>query len=236
MNALRELSFPELIFFGGYSHFSFSATLSALSAIKMPKLRIFKQGLTPFTSANINISPISLSALDLGTNTLQFFDVPSFTCSQALTQQSMDNVLLAFSRLDGTNNTNYYGGNSSSGSSYLLTLAGNNRSPSYTGGVTTTSAGTNFTRSGTLVTANVTGHGHTTGDIVTFSGNTTSALNGTYIVTVTTANQFQYTTSTSGTATGGGTMTMRRTTVATDGFRYFQTIALRGVTITINMP
>ena len=129
MSSLRELNFPELVVFGGYQLFSFSNTLSSLSAIKMPKLRIFKQGVFQSTPS-INISPTSLSALDLGTNTLQFCDIINFTCNQALTRQSMDDVLLALSRLDGTNNTNYYGGNTVFGSAYVLTLAGNNRPPS----------------------------------------------------------------------------------------------------------
>ena len=182
---------------------------------------------------SISFSGITtLSALYIGENTLNSVNNigNSFTCNSVLTQASVDSVLKAFSRLDGT------GIRSTFGSGATLTLAGGNRPPSYTGGVTTTSAGTNFTRAGTTVTANVVGHGHTTGNIVTFTGNTATALNGTYAVTVVTPDQFQYTTSTSGAATGGGTVTMRRTTVATDGFRFYQTIALRGVTITINFP
>ena len=183
--------------------------------------------------ASVNFSSVNtLSALYFGENTLNNVSHinNSFTCNSVLTQGSVDSVLKAFSRLDGT------GIRSTFGSGQTLNLAGGNRPPSYTGGVTTTSAGTNFNRAGTTVTANVVGHGHTTGNIVTFTGNSVAALNGTYTVTVVTPDQFQYTTSTSGAAAGGGTVTMRRTTVATDGFRYYQTIALRGTTITINFP
>jgi hypothetical protein len=148
-----------------------------------------------------------------------------------LLQSSVDNVLKAFARLDGTQGTVLW-----SGSDKTLTLGGNNQAPSYTGGVTTTSAGTNFVRTGSTVVASVVGHGHSNGDIVTFTGNGVSALNGTYTITVNSPDEFQYTTPTSGNTTGSGTVTMRRTTVATDGFRYYQIIALRNVVITINFP
>ena len=207
-----------------------------MTASSCPKLSgLYFNNLEAIAGGNnsINFGGITtLSALYIGENTLNSVSNinSSFTCNSVLTQASVDSVLKAFSRLDGT------GIRSTFGSGATLSLAGGNRPPSYTGGVTTTSAGTNFNRAGTTVTANVVGHGHTTGNIVTFTGNTATALNGTYTVTVVTPDQFQYTTSTSGAAAGGGTVTMRRTTVATDGFRFYQTIALRGVTITINFP
>jgi len=148
-----------------------------------------------------------------------------------LLQSSVDNVLKAFARLDGTQGTVLW-----SGSDKTLTLGGNNQAPSYTGGVTTTSAGTNFVRTGSTVVASVTSHGHTTSDIVTFIGNGASALNGTYSVTATNIDEFRYTTPTSGSLTGSATVSAYRTTVSTDGFRYFQNIALRGATVTIRYP
>lgn len=223
---LREITAPKLQYVGGY--IVNTNTCPALSGIYFNALRNIKSGAFSLTISNgVNLG---LSAVFLGENTLETIAPTSLTCSQSLTQASVDSILKAFARLDGTSQrTNFASG-------ATLTLAGNNRTPSYTGGVTTTSAGTNFTRAGTTVTANVVGHAHTTGDIVTFTGNSVAALNGTYTVTVVTPDQFQYTTSTSGDATGDSTVTMRRTTVATDGFRSYQTIALRGATITINFP
>jgi hypothetical protein len=223
---LTDIICPKQKTIGGY--IMTVSTCPKLSGLYLDNLEAIAGG-----NVSINFSGITtLSALYIGENTLNSVNNfgNSFTCNSVLTQASVDSVLKAFSRLDGT------GIRSTFGSGVTLSLAGGNRPPSYTGGVTTTSAGTNFTRAGTTVTANVVGHGHTTGNIVTFTGNTTTALNGTYTVTVVTPDQFQYTTTTSGVATGGGTMTMRRTTVSTDGFRYYQTIALRGVTITINFP
>jgi len=124
----------------------------------------------------------------------------------------------------------------------LLNLGGTgNAAPSYTGGVTTTSLGSNFTRSGTLVTANVTGHGHVTGNIVTITVITPTAFQGTFVVTRITDNQFQYTTISSGTATGTGTATMRKTSDPTSGYASYQNLALVSRTggpwtITINQP
>ena len=135
--------------------------------------------------------------------------------SNQLNQSAVDAILSAF---DATTRT--------TGTRTLTLNAGTNAAPSYTGGTTTTSAGTNFSRSGTLVTANVTGHGHPNGSLVTISGITETAFQGTFVITAVNANQFQYTTQTSGTVTGTGTATMRRTTVATDGFRYYQNLAL----------
>lgn len=223
---LRDIICPNQKTIGGYILTTNSCP--KLSGLYFNNLEAIAGGNNSITFSGIT----TLSALYIGENTLNSVSNigNSFTCNSVLTQASVDSVLKAFSRLDGT------GIRSTFGSGATLTLAGGNRPPSYTGGVTTTSAGTNFTRAGTTVTANVVGHGHTTGNIVTFTGNTATALNGTYTVTVVTPDQFQYTTSTSGAATGGSTVTMRRTVQPTDGFRFYQTIALRGVTITINFP
>ena len=221
---LLEVNAPRLEVVGGYG--VTATNCPNLTGIYFNNLKIFRLvGSTTYSSTR------QLSALYLGENTLEYF-LPGagLTCNQRLSQESVDSVLKAFARLDGS------AGRSIFDTGETLSLAGENKTPSYTGGVTTSSAGTNFTRTGTTVTANVVGHGHSNGDIVTFTGNTTSALNGTYVVTVVTVDQFQYTTTTSGAATGGGTVTMRKTTVATDGFRAYQTIALRGATITINFP
>jgi len=148
-----------------------------------------------------------------------------------LTQTTVNTLLSTFDATTRTTGTR------------ILNLGGTgNSAPSYTGGVTTTSPGSNFSRVGTLVTANVTGHGHTTGDLVTITGITQTAFQGTFSVTVTGPDQFQYTTVTSGAATGSGTATMRRTTNTSDGFRSYQNLAL--VTrlggfpwnVTINFP
>lgn len=221
-SALRELNFSELEFcIGGYLYGNSTGTTS-LTSIFAPKLKVITPGNWVITT------DASLRNLEIGTNTLSQY-VGNLQCNQNLTQQAVDNVLNAFSRLDGTNNTLAYSGGT-------VTLAGGNLAPSYTGGVTTTSPGSNFHRSNTIVTAFVTTHGHSTNDIVTFTGNGQTALNGTYVVRVSSADQFEYTTTTSSNLTGSGTVTMRKTTVPTDGFRYFQNIVLRNNTVTINLP
>jgi len=221
--ALREVAFPNVQLVGGYSSTFGNANTPSLTSISFPNIIYYTR-----TSLTEWGSTASLRNFEFGTNTLKAVDANTFTINQTLTQTSVDNLLKAFANLDGANGTQIWVS--------TLSLAGSNSAPSYTGGVTTTSAGTNFVRTGTTVVASVVGHGHTTGDIVTFTGNTQAALNGTYVVTVNSLDQFEYTTTTSSDITGGGTVTMRRTTVSTDGFRYFQIIALRGGTTTINFP
>lgn len=226
-SSLTNLNFPELEIIGGYMSALVNTNSLSLTSISMPKIKVAYSSAAVFeysTAAN-------LSVLEFGTDTLENFNRASFICSQRLLQSSVDNILKAFARLDGTQGTVLW-----SGSDKTLTLGGNNQAPSYTGGVTTTSAGTNFVRTGSTVVASVTSHGHTTGDIVTFIGNGASALNGTYSVTATNIDEFQYTTPTSGSLTGSATVSAYRTTVSTDGFRYFQNIALRGATVTIRYP
>lgn len=81
--------------------------------------------------------------------------------------------------------------------------------------VVTTFAGSAFSAAGTTVTANVTGHGFVTGDIVTISGITTlTNANGVKMVTRVTDDQFTYLIATQ-TATGGGTATMSTDPIGT---------------------
>jgi len=144
-------------------------------------------------------------------NTLQNFQAQN----NQLTQSAVDTILSTF---DATTRTT---------GARVLNLGGaGNSAPSYTGGVTTTSLGSNFSRTGTLVTANVNNHGHTNGNLVTITEIPQTDFQGTFTITVTGPNQFQYTTVTSGSITGTGTATMRRTTNANDGFRSYQNLAL----------
>jgi len=225
--SFRDLNLPELEFsasIGGYIFNTLNSSgTTSLTSISIPKLKIIA-GVGPW----IISTDASLRNLELGTDTLTQFNYNGLTCNQVLTQQSVDNILKAFSRLDGNNNTVLYTGS--------LTLAGGNSAPSYTGGTTTTGNGSLWNRYGATVVAFVVNHGLTTGDIVTFTGNTVAIFNGTYVVTKNSNDQFQYTVGGNATAQGGGTVTMRRTSVPTDGFRYYQNIALRGNTITINLP
>lgn len=230
-SAVTQINFPELEYcIAGYLvNLGQSTTTISLTSMSFPKLKYWAPNVSSITwSTNAQLCSVTF-----GDNVLQFFGrsfldaSPSLTINQRLLQSSVDNILKAFARLDGTNGTTAWTGS--------LSLAGNNAPPSYTGGVTTTSAGTNFVRTGNTVVASVVGHGHTNGDIVTFTDNGQGALNGTYIVTVNTPDQFQYTTPTSGNLTGSGAAKMRRTTVATDGFRYLQTIVLRGGSVTANI-
>jgi hypothetical protein len=68
------------------------------------------------------------------------------------------------------------------------------------------SPGLNFTRSNsTLVTANVSGHTFSSGNVITITGITNATdFNGTYVVTNATTGQFQYNTTGFGYATGSG--------------------------------
>jgi len=224
-SALTDVNFPNLQLIGGYSSLFSNSNTNSLTSMSMPNIIAITAGSSFVQFATV----ASLRNLEFGTDTLKLVSTPgTFNVAQTLTQQSVDNLLKAFARLDGTNGTTLFTG--------ALDLGGSNSAPSYTGGVTTTSDGTNFVRTGTTVIASVVSHGHTNGDIVTFTGNSQSTLNGTYIITVNSLDEFQYTTPTSSNITGGGTVTMRRTTVSTDGFRYFQTIALRGTTVTMNFP
>jgi len=182
----------------------------------------------------------NLSVFDCRANQLTGFDGGSVSNTlgtfqannNQLNQSSVNSLLSAFVVANRT----------LSGS--ILNVGGTgNAAPSYTGGVTTTSPGTNFTRSGTLVTVtnNITPHGHVTGNIVTITGITPTAFQGTFVVTRITDNQFQYTTLSSGAATGAGTATMRKTSDATSGYASYQNLALVSRTggpwtITINQP
>lgn len=147
---------------------------------------------------------------------------------QALTQSSVDGILKLLDSLDGT------GGTTSFGTGKTVTLSGGtNASPTTTGLTTQTSAGSNFSAAGTTCTANVTGHGLTSGDIITVTGITTltNANVTAAVVTVVNANQFTYPI-TSQTATGAGTATIRSTTTGnTSGFRSCQNLRLRGATV-----
>lgn len=73
-------------------------------------------------------------------------------------------------------------------------------------GITYFSSGLNFTRSNsTLVTANVSGHTFSSGNVIKITGITNAIdFNGTYLVTNATSGQFQYNTIGSGYATGSG--------------------------------
>jgi hypothetical protein len=63
-----------------------------------------------------------------------------------------------------------------------------------------------YSRSGTLVTCNVTSHGLTNGQTYYIDFTSGSALDGSYVVTVVTANQFRVTTAASGTTSGNVTI------------------------------
>jgi hypothetical protein len=136
-----------------------------------------------------------------------------------LYQTSVDSILDAFIK---NNRDSSYG-------SFELNLNGTNRHPSLSdNNVLIFSSGSNFLRSGTtLVTANVSGHGFSNGSIVTVTGITNATqLNGTYIITGVTTNQFQYNTTGVGFATGSGTAVIRWTNSTTDGFRKYQILTL----------
>jgi hypothetical protein len=208
---------------GGYLVVS-SNTNTVLSSIRFPNLKYLIA--TPFVNLN---TLTRITELEIGTDTLRLLGTNLFQCNQYLTQTSVDNILKTFARLDGTNDTAPY-------SAGTIVLAGNNSIPSYTGGVTLTANGSSFIRGANIVNVSLPDHNLTDNDLVTFTGNSVAVLNGTYYVTVIDPSTFQYTTPGSGGVQGGSTVTLRRTTVATDGFKYFQLIAQRGVNITINMP
>jgi len=175
-------------------------------------------GNIPDLTANINLLSFychynSLSGYNAGGISI---NTGTFNAqNNQLTTSAVDLILHAF-----------WAANRTSGTKILYIGGSGNAAPSYTGGVTTTSIGSNFTKSGTLVTANVTNHNHTSGNIVTITGITPTAFQGTFTVTVNGPNQFQYNTISSGTATGAGTVRMRRTTNNSDGYASYQNLAL----------
>jgi hypothetical protein len=147
-------------------------------------------------------------------NTLEDFQAQT----NQLTQITVNTILSTF---DATTRT---------ASPRILNLGGTgNFAPSYTGGATTTSTGSNFTTLGTTVTANVTNHNHPNGSLVTITG-LQSVFTGTFAISSINANQFRYTVATNSPTlvTGSGTATMRRTTNANDGFRFYQNLARFG--------
>ena len=158
---------------------------------------------TGFTSGNQ--IPYTLSTFKANNNNLY--------------QTSVDSILDAYVR---NNRTSEYG-------DFYLDLNGTNRHPSLSdNNVLIYSSGSSFLRSGTtLVTANVSGHGFSNGSIISISGITNATqLNGTYIVTGVSTNQFQYNTTGAGFATGSGTAVIRWTNSTTDGFRKYQILTL----------
>jgi hypothetical protein len=158
---------------------------------------------TGFTSGNQ--IPYTLSTFNANNNNLY--------------QTSVDSILDAFIK---NNRDSSYG-------SFDLNLNGTNRHPSLSdNNVLIFSSGSGFLRSGTtLVTANVSGHGFSNGSIISISGITNATqLNGTYIVTGVSTNQFQYNTTGAGFATGSGTAVIRWTNSTTDGFRKYQILTL----------
>jgi hypothetical protein len=64
--------------------------------------------------------------------------------------------------------------------------------------------GSAFSRTGNLVTVNLTNHGLSNGTLLSIAGTIQSAFKGTYAVSVINTNTFTYTTSTSGNITGTG--------------------------------
>jgi hypothetical protein len=200
-----------------------SLTGSIPSLTNNVNLNRFHCGVNQLSGNIPNLTPnINLLSFYCNNNFLSGYDGGSISAnlgtfvanSNQLTQSAVDAILSAFDATTRTTGTK------------ILSLQTGNSAPSYTGGVTTTSLGSNFSRTGTLVTANVNNHAHTNGNLVTITGIPQTAFQGTFTVTVTGPNQFQYTTVTSGSITGTGTATMRRTTNDNDGFRSYQNLAL----------
>ena len=130
-----------------------------------------------------------------------------------LTVQTVDSLLYAYELMANT-----------TGLSGLLNIG--NVSPSVSGYIRTNFSGNAFSRVGNLVTANVTNHNFTSGDIVTFTSINPSQLGGTFIVNVNNPNQFTYNTLDSGNITGSGSATMRKVT-GPCGYKSYQNLALK---------
>jgi hypothetical protein len=160
---------------------------------------------TGFTSGNQ--IPYTLSTFNANNNNLY--------------QTSVDSILDAFIK---NNRDSSYG-------SFDLNLNGTNRHPSWNTSVDQAflfSSGSNFSRSGTLVTANIIG-GNPIGNgyVVTITGITNATdLNGTYIVKNSTYEKFEYDTTGVGFATGSGMAGIRWTFDKNDGFRKYQILTL----------
>jgi Leucine-rich repeat (LRR) protein len=217
----------KLIGVGAFNN-NFTGTIPDLT--NLTQLNIFNAFNNQFTdyAGGPNSFAITLSSIQLQNN--------------ALIQTAIDNLLKAA-----------YNTNRSGSANIFNSAGGTNSAPTYTGGVTKTTSATNFVQSGTTVTVTLAGHGLTTGDMISVDGvsggtGTSTNMNGTFIVTSTSGTGFTYTCVKSGTSRGGSvTASIRKTTVATDGFRYYQLLELpttqtfggnpgRGWTMFINNP
>ncbi len=148
-----------------------------------------------------------------------------------LTQGAVDALLAAF-----------VAANRGAGTKILSLSGSGNATPSVVGVIKTTLAGTAFSRSATTVTVNSTAHGYINGDLVTVTDITQTDFQGTFSVTRISDNIFQYSTVSTGTLTGSGTATLRKTSTGnTSGFRNYQLLALVSRTggpwnVSINFP
>jgi hypothetical protein len=105
---------------------------------------------------------------------------------------------------------------------------GGNQPPSITNIKVKQVAGTSFKRAaGSFeVTVTLANHGYITDDILTIENLLNSTLNGTFIITVISPNQFKYTSLTQGSLTGSGTATITSSSGLNDGFKKYQKLTL----------
>jgi len=216
----------------------FSGSIPALPT----SIRVFAFSLNQFSGSipNLDTYP-NLEIFDCNNNDFTGFTtgatvtnkLGNFNAStNKLTTSAVNAILAAFVAANRTTGTR------------ILNLGGRgNAVPSSDGVTTTSTSGANFSRSGILVTVNLTSHGYVNGDWVTITGITETAFQGTFVITKVSDNVFTYNTSSTGTITAGsGTAALRKTSTGnTSGFRSYQNLALVSRTggpwtIIINFP
>jgi hypothetical protein len=171
----------------------------------IPNLR-FNSNLAYFNCSGNDLSEVNGNILPFA---LKYFDASNNNLSSSAT----DSIITSF--LNANNVSGY------------LNLSGANQPPSAVGLKIVSSNGLNFSRVGSLVTANVTGHNLLNQEIVSIDGIIGSpTLNGTYKVSTINSNQFTYNTTGSASTVGAGLATVTSTSNSADGLRQYQILSL----------
>jgi hypothetical protein len=216
---ITSLSFPALTKLRGTNPTTFTDD-NAL-ALSMPAMVEYTSGVT-FAGTN------RMSSVVLGTiGTLKKMGgsvLLPMLGSYGLDLTSVNAIIALLASLDGTNGTTVFAG--------TVTLTGGATVEPTFNLASQTKAGSAFVE-GTdkVVTVTWVGHGYSTGDLLTFSGNTLTAVNGTFFIVRDTADQFHYTVggiAPMNPTTGGGTATVKKATSTSDIYYKKQLILNRG--------
>lgn len=199
---------------------------SALTSLSVPNTVICgNSGFLAGSCTNL----VTLTLGTVGVTQAILGPVTATTCK--LNQATVDGILTLLVSLDGTGGTTLYP------TSQVVNLSGGtSAAPTFTGTTVNPPVGATFVGVTTTCTVSWTGHGYSTGDLLTVAGLLTlTNANGTFQITVQNANQFTYTiVSQTGTATGVTGATVKKAGNTTEGFYEKQRLIVRGNTVTTN--